>query len=603
MISLRHAAKRGCRQLSSRRTYATSRQKRALNEQQLGGKNAPEGTSKAGKDAPPAPPTPPVESSSSSSLPVILALVAAGGAGAYYMDLIPGMSSGTDPVPPKEVKALKEESSPVPAVTKETKKETPPKPVEVVQSKVKEGKDASASPPKQPETTSFEGNRVLNISLPPGSKKSAPPAGIMDHPVGGNKVSMEPRKEEEPSSTPKENTPSVDAALQELKKQISKDDSTRSLLEAHKDVAKLTSMDLSDLDQMTITQLKIRLVQMAKDMEERTKWEAVRLKEFLAMKEKEVEDKYILLLKKQEREAENLLDEKLTKQEKILVQQTAETLQEKEEAMQGIIENSLKIQEKSFEDEKASFEKMTEEKINAKYEEMFGNSLAQAKNEFAKKMEQRVQQITSLKNKLSDLEFALQSSKAYKSDSLQAHRMSAAAMALIDKLESSKPAAAAVEALKSVSETNAVVNAAISALPKSVASSGVATLQELQTQFEEQVHPKCRQAAMIPEGQKGLEGQLLGMLFATLKFAPGPEDTAPESEKDAAEYVLARARRHVQLGELEQAVFQMDKLKGQPSFTASDWQQSAKDRLAVEKALKVIRMECALANEAMSKAN
>jgi hypothetical protein len=35
------------------------------------------------------------------------------------------------------------------------------------------------------------------------------------------------------------------------------------------------------------------LVQMTKDMEERTKWEAVRLKEFLAMKEKEVEDKYV----------------------------------------------------------------------------------------------------------------------------------------------------------------------------------------------------------------------------------------------------------------------------------------------------------------------
>jgi hypothetical protein len=32
---------------------------------------------------------------------------------------------------------------------------------------------------------------------------------------------------------------------------------------------------------------------MTKDMEERTKWEAVRLKEFLAMKEKEVEDKYV----------------------------------------------------------------------------------------------------------------------------------------------------------------------------------------------------------------------------------------------------------------------------------------------------------------------
>ena len=44
---------------------------------------------------------------------------------------------------------------------------------------------------------------------------------------------------------------------------------------------------------MTKSQLKVRLVQMARDLEERTKWEAVRLQEFLSMKEKEVEDKYV----------------------------------------------------------------------------------------------------------------------------------------------------------------------------------------------------------------------------------------------------------------------------------------------------------------------
>jgi hypothetical protein len=44
----------------------------------------------------------------------------------------------------------------------------------------------------------------------------------------------------------------------------------------------------------------------------------------------------------------------------------------------------------------------------------------------------------------------------------------------------------------------------------------------------------------------------------------------------------------------------MDKLTGQAGFTARDWTQRAKERVAVEKALKVIRMESALANESMS---
>lgn len=297
------------------------------------------------------------------------------------------------------------------------------------------------------------------------------------------------------------------------------------------------------------------------------------------------------------------MEERLKNQKETLTKQAADTLKEKEEALQSIIDNSLKIQEQHYLDEKANFEKLTEEKYNAKYEELYGTSLAKVKEEYTSKMEQKVQKLEALAKTVSDLELALHSSTVYKSGSRQAHRMSAAALALIDKLESSEPAGAAVAALESVSESNPVINAAIGALPDTVASSGVATLQELQTTFEENVHPKCRQAAMIPEGQGGLEGQLMGMIFSSLRFPPGPDDAAPESQKDDAEYVLARARRHVQLGELEQAVQEMGKLKGQASFTARDWTDQAKARVAVEQALKVIRLECAMANEALAKEN
>lgn len=306
------------------------------------------------------------------------------------------------------------------------------------------------------------------------------------------------------------------------------------------------------------------------------------------------------MMKKQRLEAESTMEIKLREKEYELVSQTQRALQEKEEQLQAIVDNSLKIQEQQFNEEKKNFEKSTEEAISAKYEELFGKSMAEAKQNFAQKMEQKVQQVQALSKKLSELEFALQNSKSYQTGSVQAHRMSAAALSLIDKLESSKPAGAAVAALRTVAEDNAVIISALDALPASASSSGIATLQELQTRFEEQVHKKCRQAALVPAGQQGLEGQLLGMLFSTLKFPPGPEDAAPESEKDVAEYVLARARRHIQLGELEQAVGQMDKLSGQVAFVAKDWTDKARERVAVEKALKVIRLECALANEAMS---
>lgn len=305
-------------------------------------------------------------------------------------------------------------------------------------------------------------------------------------------------------------------------------------------------------------------------------------------------------MKKQRLEAESNMERKMKDLEYELTSQAQKAIQEKEQALQAIVDNSLKIQEQQFNEEKLGFEKRVEETISAKYEEMFGTTIAEAKQNFAQKMEQKVQQIQTLSKQLADLEFALQNTKTYQTGSVQAHRMSAAALSLIDKLESSKPAGAAMAALRAVADDNAVITSALEALPATAASSGIATLQELQTKFDEQVYKKCRQAALVPAGQQGLEGQLLGMVFSTLKFPPGPEDAAPESEKDAAEFVLARARRHIQLGELEPAVVQMDKLTGQTGFVAKDWTQKAKERVAVEKALKVIRLECALANESMS---
>ena len=146
-----------------------------------------------------------------------------------------------------------------------------------------------------------------------------------------------------------------------------------------------------------------------------------------------------------------------------------------------------------------------------------------------------------------------------------------------------------------------VIGAALSSVPASI-KKGVPTLPELQARFDK-VARKARQAALVPDGVAGLEGQLAGMLFATLKFPPKPDDTPPEDDKDAAEYVLVRASQHVQYGELEKAIQQLNKLGGQAAFTVQGWKKDATDRVAVEQALKVIKMECALLNESFSITN
>ena len=152
--------------------------------------------------------------------------------------------------------------------------------------------------------------------------------------------------------------------------------------------------------------------------------------------------------------------------------------------------------------------------------------------------------------------------------------------------------------MQAVAGQDNVIAAALSSVPTSL-NKGVPTLTELQARFEK-VAKKTRQAVLVPEGLTGVEGQLAGMVLATFKFPPKPDDAPPENDKDSAEYILIQAREHVQYGELEKAVQQLDKLTGQAAFTVQGWKKDAADRVAVEQALKVIKMECALLNEAYS---
>mmetsp|Transcript_3659 Transcript_3659/g.8835 ORF Transcript_3659/g.8835 Transcript_3659/m.8835 type:complete len:643 (-) Transcript_3659:125-2053(-) len=584
---------------------ATSREKRALTEQQVKGTGG--GTARTTKaSTPPPPPTTPPASSGGggggggSMVPMLAVLAVAGGGGAaYYFDVFGGSSSPSgDESKQQKEEEKRQKKNPVTVVEAdvvETTKDdgTVQEEVVVTEETVSGGelKDAAAvvvSTEQEAEVVE-QAAPVVVVEEP----KTESPAPVTT--TAAAAVASEPA----PLSSSSLDESKIMETLNELKAQLdAKTD--KALTEAHRELAKLSTLDMDDLESMTPTQLKVRLVQMAKDMDEQAKWEAVRLQEFLALKEREVEDKYLLVIKKLRRESEDLMDEKLAKQKKELQAQLEAALKEQQASSDAFLESSLKIQEQQYEEEKAAYERKVEESTSAKYEELFGKSMAEAKQAMNAKMDQKVKQMETLSKKLADLELALQSTKDFHAGSVQAHRITAAAIALSEKLDSGEPASAAVNALKAVASDNVVVSSAAESIPETVSTTGLSTLQELQTLFEEEVYPRCRRASNIPEGQSGLEGQILGTVFSTLKYPPTPDDPAPESEKDASEYVLARARRHVQLGELEDAATEMSKLSGQVAFVAKDWENRVNDRVAVDKAMKVIRMELALANESLS---
>lgn len=283
------------------RSLVTSAQKRALNKDQIAGKDASKAATPASATTATATPASSGGGSSGGSggggiIVPLVALGAAGAGGAYYMDMIP--MGGKDkeakeeekaPVEEKEVVAAAVESTPV--VVEEKKEETVVTKVEDVV-EVKESAAPAAAT-----------GRVTNISVPSPIGRKSEVVTPTEHTPNGNRVSVAKFSQVYGSSdveTPKESVkvekatsslPTVVEAEKELTSVTSSkiDDA---LKQAHVTMrATLDESFLKDLDTLSDSELRIRIVQLASEMGERTKWEAVRLREFLSMKEKEVADR------------------------------------------------------------------------------------------------------------------------------------------------------------------------------------------------------------------------------------------------------------------------------------------------------------------------
>lgn len=355
----------------------------------------------------------------------------------------------------------------------------------------------------------------------------------------------------------------------------------------------------ADLDQLSPGELRVRIVQLATEMSDRTKWEALRLKEFLAMKEKEVGGNYLEILQKQRLEFESLLAQKLREQEDSITRQANAALQAKEESVQSLLRATSDAREQETKDVLTVETKRIVSELELDYQMKLQNELAQMKQSHAQELEGHVATMKGLQQKLEMLESRLEVSRDYESGSKTAHRVSAAALALANKLDAGEGAAVELAALKGAAGEEGVIASAVCLIPKSGAGKGVPTVAELQTAFDE-TYGVGRQAAMVPEGRAGLDGQLLGMLFAKISLPPSP-DAIPTSEEEGSvtDGILSLARKYVQLGELEKAVEQLDKLKGQTAYVMNDWKSKATDRVSMERALKVIKLECALLNKDM----
>mmetsp|Transcript_1849 Transcript_1849/g.3378 ORF Transcript_1849/g.3378 Transcript_1849/m.3378 type:complete len:634 (+) Transcript_1849:26-1927(+) len=617
-ISLQQQQRRG-------RTLVTSPQKRALNKTQLEGtKDAPPTTDAAAKATPPSSGgAAAVEGGNSSTsgggigkfgLPLLL--IGAGG-GTVYManeknmspyDYIMSLTGATTKKKEKSAELTNAMKEAVQEITKEeevTSASPSPAPADVVVETA-----ANETQEEQEEIVSLEhpenGNRVdidkitsFYKTVNEGHAKQQQQQQAQEELDAAQESATKATQYNESNQTTTDPTVALTtatAAMSELQTTTSLQNS-KTLAAAN--AALRSDLDreyFSDLDSLTASELRTRVVQLATEMSDRTKWEAVRLKEFLAMKEKEVGDNYLTILQKQRLEFEALLAQKLREQEDVITRQANAALQAKEDSIANLLRATSEAREKETQDVLSSEMKRVTDELELEYTSKLQNELAKMKSAYAKDLEKHGSVMEMLQGNLELLSSRLEVSQTYECGSKRAHRVSAAALALASKLEDGEGAAVEIAALKGAAGGEGVIASAVGMIPPT-AEEGVPTVAELQVAFD-QSYNVGRQAAMVPEGRAGLEGQLMGMVFAKLSVPPSPEAVpTSEEEGNVTDGVLSLARKYVQVGDLEKAVEQLNKLKGQAAYVMNDWKSKAADRVSTERALKVIKLECALLNK------
>ncbi len=292
------------------RSLVTSAQKRALQKDQIGGeaKSAAKPAKPPTKTATPPPPPGGSGGGGGGTLPLMGGLAAVVG-GAYYMDLIP-----KDLIPSfgKDEEVVKEEVKTDRKVEIKVEKESEPAPapvekkVEVAKPKAPDNKAKVETEEKSvPKSEALsEGNRVRSIDAFSVGGRTSEAVAVTEHPSGGNRVTVEALSPKTPEAAPPANEASTVAAAveaatdaAEAEKELStpglgKSPIDEELAKAHA-VMKATVDEtyLKGLEDLSAGELRVRVVQLSSEMNERAKWEAVRLREFLGMKEKEVGEK------------------------------------------------------------------------------------------------------------------------------------------------------------------------------------------------------------------------------------------------------------------------------------------------------------------------
>ncbi|CAM9300980.1 unnamed protein product, partial [Heterosigma akashiwo] len=151
-------------------------------------------------------------------------------------------------------------------------------------------------------------------------------------------------------------------------------------------------------------------------------------------------------------------------------------------------------------------------RLAAELQAAIDRELSALRQDFVAKSEGRQAELGELAAGVRAAEAVLGETRQYFNANLQVHQLSAAALALGKRLETSEPVGAELKLLREAAQGDPLVATAVAALGGE-GKKGVPTAAQLKARFAG-VHEAARRAALVPEGAGGAPGASCWPLLA-----------------------------------------------------------------------------------------
>jgi len=340
------------------------------------------------------------------------------------------------------------------------------------------------------------------------------------------------------------------------------------------DLEVVLSKDLGDLDEEG---LRRRIVQLVLELRDRSRWEALRLHELTRKHTEDLVGKY-----------EELLGEQGARYEELVRFEIAEArLHASEEAKTQVEDHFNRVlQNKELQWRNIGQDQLDRQRaeMSKEMEHRFNSAKANLQKQAASELSARAEVLEQLKEKVQTLQSQLRRRSEDETEAKNLNKISVATLELQFAL-SKHPDSLRSELKRLESVEDPVVKSALKSLSPRVHTNGVASEIELQRRFET-VFESCHRVALVPE-EGGFLQHAGAAIVSKLTLSTGATNTENE---DSPEGVLYRARHQIlEKNSIEGALMEMEKLKGPVKDTASDWLLQARDRVAVENAVSLIK--------------